>query len=246
MINIRGVSLVYNQNKQNEFCALKNINLDINDGELVILKGISGSGKSTLLSLIALLQKPTSGEILIDGTNIAKLPDAFCSELRHKRLGLVFQNFNLIEGLSVYENLLAPFALTNFKANVRDEMIKKALSLANIAHKKDENVSNLSGGERQRIALARLFLRNPKIVLLDEPLEGLDQVTRKALHRDLMHYVEGRTCLYITHQLEGLEQMDRILFMDKGQIVEDGTYEELMALKGRFYEYCYLSMASIQ
>ena len=156
MINIRGVSLVYNQNKQNEFCALKNINLDINDGELVILKGISGSGKSTLLSLIALLQKPTSGEILIDGTNIAKLPDAFCSELRHKRLGLVFQNFNLIEGLSVYENLLAPFALTNFKANVRDEMIKKALSLANIAHKKDENVSNLSGGERQRCAVAKI------------------------------------------------------------------------------------------
>ncbi|MDU1334078.1 MAG: hypothetical protein E6953_03070, partial [Veillonella sp.] len=75
---------------------------------------------------------------------------------------------------------------------------------------------------------------------------GLDQVTRKALHRDLMHYVDGKTCLYITHQLEGLEQMDRILFMDKGQIVEDGTYEELMALKGRFYEYCYLSMASIQ
>ena len=95
-------------------------------------------------------------------------------------------------------------------------------------------------------ALARLFLRNPQIVLLDEPLEGLDQVTRKALHRDLMHYVEGKTCLYITHQLEGLEQMDRILFMDKGEIVEDGTYEELIALRGHFYEYCYLSMASIQ
>ena len=104
----------------------------------------------------------------------------------------------------------------------------------------------LSGGERQRVALARLFLRNPQIVLLDEQLEGLDQVTRKALHRDLMHYVEGKTCLYITHQLEGLEQMDRILFMDKGEIVEDGTYEELIALRGHFYEYCYLSMASIQ
>ena len=104
----------------------------------------------------------------------------------------------------------------------------------------------LSGGERQRVALARLFLRNPQIILLDEPLEGLDQVTRKALHRDLMHYVEGKTCLYITHQLEGLEQMDRILFMDKGEIVEDGTYEELIASGGHFYEYCYLSMASIQ
>ena len=104
----------------------------------------------------------------------------------------------------------------------------------------------LSGGERQRVALARLFLRNPQIVLLDEPLEGLDQVTRKALHRDLMEYVKDKTCLYITHQLEGLEQMDRILFMDKGQIIEDGTYEELIALRGHFYEYCYLSMASIQ
>ena len=180
MINIRGVSLVYNQNKQNEFCALKNINLDINDGELVILKGISGSGKSTLLSLIALLQKPTSGEILIDGTNIAKLPDAFCSELRHKRLGLVFQNFNLIEGLSVYENLLAPFALTNFKANVRDEMIKKALSLANIAHKKDENVSNLSGGERQRCAVARALSMDADIILADEPTANLDRQNARA------------------------------------------------------------------
>ena len=89
-------------------------------------------------------------------------------------------------------------------------------------------------------------MRQPQVVLLDEPLEGLDQVTRKALHRDLMEYVQDKTCLYITHQLEGLEHMDRILFMDKGQIIEDGTYEELITLRGHFYEYCYLSMASIQ
>jgi len=222
MINIRGVSLVYNQNKQNEFCALKNINLDINDGELVILKGISGSGKSTLLSLIALLQKPTSGEILIDGTNIAKLPDAFCSELRHKRLGLVFQNFNLIDGLSVYENLLAPFALTNFKANVRDEMIKKALSLANIAHKKDENVSNLSGGERQRCAVARALSMDADIILADEPTANLDRQNARAFLGLLESFKAlKKSVIVATHDsiFDELSATDRVVSLQNGEIV---------------------------
>ena len=222
MINIRGVSLVYNQGKQNEFCALKNINLDVNNGELVILKGVSGSGKSTLLSLIALLQKPTSGEILIDGTNIAKLPDAFCSELRHKRLGLVFQNFNLIEGLSVYENLLAPFALTNFKANVREEMIKKALELANIAHKRDENVSNLSGGERQRCAVARALSMDADIILADEPTANLDRQNARAFLSLLESFKAlKKSVIVATHDsiFDELGATDRVVSLQNGEIV---------------------------
>ena len=222
MINIRGVSLVYNQGKQNEFCALKNINLDINDGELVILKGVSGSGKSTLLSLIALLQKPTSGEILIDGTNIAKLPDAFCSEFRHKRLGLVFQNFNLIEGLSVYENLLAPFALTNFKANVREEMIKKALELANISHKRDENVSNLSGGERQRCAVARALSMDADIILADEPTANLDRQNARAFLGLLESFKAlKKSVIVATHDsiFDELNATDRVVSLQNGEIV---------------------------
>ena len=222
MINIRGVSLVYNQGKQNEFCALKNINLDINNGELVILKGVSGSGKSTLLSLIALLQKPTSGEILIDGTNIAKLPDAFCSEFRHKRLGLVFQNFNLIEGLSVYENLLAPFALTNFKANVREEMIKKALSLANISHKRDENVSNLSGGERQRCAVARALSMDADIILADEPTANLDRQNARAFLGLLESFKAlKKSVIVATHDsiFDELSATDRVVSLQNGEIV---------------------------
>ena len=222
MINIRGVSLVYNQGKQNEFCALKNINLDINNGELVILKGISGSGKSTLLSLIALLQKPTNGEILIDGTNIAKLPDAFCSEFRHKRLGLVFQNFNLIEGLSVYENLLAPFALTNFKANVREEMIKRALELANIAHKRDENVSNLSGGERQRCAVARALSMDADIILADEPTANLDRQNARAFLGLLESFKAlKKSVIVATHDsiFDELRATDRALCLQNGEIV---------------------------
>ena len=222
MINVRGVSLVYNQGKQNEFCALKNINLDVNNGELVILKGVSGSGKSTLLSLIALLQKPTSGEILIDGTNIAKLPDAFCSEFRHKRLGLVFQNFNLIEGLSVYENLLAPFALTNFKANVREEMIKKALSLANISHKRDENVSNLSGGERQRCAVARALSMDADIILADEPTANLDRQNARAFLGLLESFKAlKKSVIVATHDsmFAELGATDRVVSLQNGEIV---------------------------
>ena len=222
MINIRGVSLVYNQGKQNEFCALKNINLDVNNGELVILKGVSGSGKSTLLSLIALLQKPTSGEILIDGTNIAKLPDAFCSEFRHKRLGLVFQNFNLIEGLSVYENLLATFALTNFKANVREEMIKKALSLANISHKRDENVSNLSGGERQRCAVARALSMDADIILADEPTANLDRQNARAFLGLLESFKAlKKSVIVATHDsiFDELGATDKVVSLQNGEIV---------------------------
>ena len=222
MINIRGVSLVYNQGKQNEFCALKNINLDVNNGELVILKGVSGSGKSTLLSLIALLQKPTSGEILIDGTNIAKLPDAFCSEFRHKRLGLIFQNFNLIEGLSVYENLLAPFALTNFKANVREEMIKKALNLANISHKRDENVSNLSGGERQRCAVARALSMDADIILADEPTANLDRQNARAFLGLLESFKAlKKSVIVATHDsiFDELDATDRVVSLQNGEIV---------------------------
>ena len=222
MINIRGVSLVYNQGKQNEFCALKNINLDVNNGELVILKGVSGSGKSTLLSLIALLQKPTGGEILIDGTNIAKLPDAFCSDFRHKRLGLVFQNFNLIEGLSVYENLLAPFALTNFKANMREEMIKKALNLANISHKRDENVSNLSGGERQRCAVARALSMDADIILADEPTANLDRQNARAFLGLLESFKAlKKSVIVATHDsiFDELGATDRTLSLQNGEIV---------------------------
>ena len=222
MINIRGVSLVYNKGKQNEFCALKNINLDVNNGELVILKGVSGSGKSTLLSLIALLQKPTSGEILIDGTNIAKLPDAFCSDFRHKRLGLIFQNFNLIEGLSVYENLLAPFALTNFKANVREEMIKKALSLANISHKRDENVSNLSGGERQRCAVARALSMDADIILADEPTANLDRQNARAFLGLLESFKAlKKSVIVATHDsiFDELSATDRVVSLQNGEIV---------------------------
>ena len=223
----------------------ENLRLDIKQGQSIAIVGASGSGKTTLFNMLERLYD-YNGSIHVGDV---ELKDISMDTWRNA-LGTITQDTYIFHA-SFGDNIR--LARPEATADELEQAIHRA-SLQTVVDKLSDGIytivgsggHGLSGGERQRVALARLFLRNPQIVLLDEPLEGLDQVTRKALHRDLMHYVEGKTCLYITHQLEGLEQMDRILFMDKGEIVEDGTYEELIALRGHFYEYCYLSMASIQ
>ena len=223
----------------------ENLRLNIKQGQSIAIVGASGSGKTTLFNMLERLYD-YNGSIHVGDV---ELKDISIDTWRNA-LGTITQDTYIFHA-SFGDNIR--LARPEATADELEQAIHRA-SLQTVVDKLSDGIHTivgsgghgLSGGERQRVALARLFLRNPQIVLLDEPLEGLDQVTRKALHRDLMHYVEGKTCLYITHQLEGLEQMDRILFMDKGEIVEDGTYEELIALRGHFYEYCYLSMASIQ
>lgn len=223
----------------------EHLRLDIKQGQSVAIVGASGSGKTTLFNMLERLYD-YGGSIYVGDV---ELKDISIDTWRNA-LGTITQDTYIFHA-SFEDNI----RLARPDASATD--LERAIDRASLRSVVDRLLvglntivgsggHGLSGGERQRVALARLFLRNPQIVLLDEPLEGLDQVTRKALHRDLMEYVQDKTCLYITHQLEGLEHMDRILFMDKGQIIEDGTYEELIALRGHFYEYCYLSMASIQ
>lgn len=223
----------------------EHLRLDITQGQSIAIVGASGSGKTTLFNMLERLYD-YGGSIHVGDV---ELKDISIDTWRNA-LGTITQDTYIFHA-SFEDNI----RLARPDASETDlEYAIYRASLRSVVERLPEGIHTivgsgghgLSGGERQRVALARLFLRKPQVVLLDEPLEGLDQVTRKALHRDLMEYVQDKTCLYITHQLEGLEQMDRILFMDKGQIVEDGTYEELIALRGHFYEYCYLSMASIQ
>ena len=223
----------------------EHLRLEIKKGQSVAIVGASGSGKTTLFNMLERLYD-YGGSIHVGDV---ELKDISIDTWRNA-LGTITQDTYIFHA-SFEDNIR--LARPDASAADLERAIDRA-SLRSVVDRLPAGLNTivgsgghgLSGGERQRVALARLFLRNPQIVLLDEPLEGLDQVTRKALHRDLMEYVKDKTCLYITHQLEGLEQMDRILFMDKGQIIEDGTYEELIALRGHFYEYCYLSMASIQ
>ena len=223
----------------------EHLRLDITQGQSIAIVGASGSGKTTLFNMLERLYD-YGGSIHVGDV---ELKDISIDTWRNA-LGTITQDTYIFHA-SFEDNI----RLARPDASETDlEYAIDRASLRSVVERLPEGIHTivgsgghgLSGGERQRVALARLFLRKPQVVLLDEPLEGLDQVTRKALHRDLMEYVQDKTCLYITHQLEGLEHMDRILFMDKGQIIEDGTYEELIALRGHFYEYCYLSMASIQ
>ena len=240
-ITFTDVSFGYNKDR----CIYEHLRLGIKQGQSVAIVGASGSGKTTLFNMLERLYD-YGGSIHVGDV---ELKDISIDTWRNA-LGTITQDTYIFHA-SFEDNIR--LARPDASAADLERAIERA-SLRSVVDRLPAGFNTivgsgghgLSGGERQRVALARLFLRNPQIVLLDEPLEGLDQVTRKALHRDLMEYVKDKTCLYITHQLEGLEQMDRIVFMDKGQIIEDGTYEELIALRGHFYEYCYLSMASIQ
>lgn len=219
IIQVRELYKIYNEGKENEFTALKNINLMVNEGEIVIIKGVSGSGKSTLLSLIGALSKPSRGDILIHGENISKLPDIFASKYRNKDVGFIFQSFNLINGLSLYDNVKAPLALSDYSMKELDERVNSAMELANISHKQDQLVSKLSGGEKQRCAIARALVNSPSIILADEPTANLDRENSLLFVEILKKFKElHKTVIVVTHDtiFDDLPFVDKVLHMHDG------------------------------
>ena len=222
----------------------KDLSFTIPAGTSVAIVGASGSGKTTLFNILERFYD-YQGSITIGGEELKEI----AVQDWRKELGVLTQDTYIFHA-SLEDNI----RIAN--PHVSDQELYKAIIWANldvVVSKLEEGLQTvvgnggvgLSGGERQRVALARLYLRQSPILLLDEPLEGLDQVTRNAIHKKLMTFIKGKTTLYITHHLEGIDQMDRIIFMDKGGIIEIGTYDELIKKKGQFWEYCSLSMARI-
>ena len=221
MIKIENLYKTFYQ-ESNQSKILININLHIKKGELVILKGISGSGKTTLLSLIAGLDRPSEGKILIENDPISKLPDLFASELRAKKIGMIFQHFNLFEHLSVKENVTIPLIPSKLSMKEIYTKVDRALELANITHKKSLLASRLSGGEKQRTAIARALVADPDIILCDEPTANLDRENSLLFIQtiDTLHKM-GKTIVIATHDplFENLNFENRIIPMVDGQIV---------------------------
>jgi len=222
MINLKNVTKSYEINKNNKVTALDNINLNIKEGELVVLKGASGSGKSTILSLIAALSKPTSGEVMVDEKQISKLPDNFASIYRRDNIGFIFQKYNLIPTLSVKENILLPLVPLNPDEEDVKEKLDAVMQRFNISHKEDAIVRNLSGGEQQRVAIARANVNNPKIIIADEPTANLDEKLS-------IHFVEilrelkasNKTIVVATHDpiFFDLDFVDREIKVHNGKIL---------------------------
>ena len=223
MIKITNLNKIFNENTKREFHALKNINLEIKNSSCVILKGISGSGKSTLLSIIGTLLKPTNGSIEVENENIAKLPDLHASRFRAKELGFIFQSYNLFDTLSVKDNVAIALIPVGFNQKQIDEMVLKALELANISHKKDELVYNLSGGEKQRCAIARAIVNNPKIILCDEPTANLDY-ENSIIFIETLKILKNlnKTIIVATHDpiFDNLNFVDDVINIKNGIICE--------------------------
>lgn len=194
-IEIKNITKTFNENSNQEFTPLKDINFSIKKNEIFFLKGVSGSGKSTLLGLIAGLYKPTFGDVIIDGESISKLSLKFASQFRRKNIGIIFQNFNLIPTLSVIDNIMLP-TLPDKNANF--EHAKELLDKFQIYSKLNIKAMNLSGGEQQRVAIIRALINNPSIILADEPTANLD----KALSEKLLEYfslMNDKTIIISTH-----------------------------------------------
>ncbi|ACZ11729.1 ABC transporter ATP-binding protein [Sulfurospirillum deleyianum] len=219
---LRDIHKIYNASKPNAFHALKAINIEIEKGEIVILKGVSGSGKSTLLSLMGGLSKPSSGDMIVEEENIAKLPDILSSRYRHEKIGFIFQSFNLLNGLSVEQNVQAPLMLSHLSHTYIEEKVMRALDIANIAHKKRQRVSDLSGGEKQRCAIARALVMNPPIILADEPTANLDTQNSRLFIEMLDTFKAlGKTVVVATHDVlfEEAKAIDRYIHMKDGEII---------------------------
>ncbi len=175
MIEFKNINKSYTLGKNNQVDALKDISLSIKEGSVVVLKGASGSGKSSILSLVSAISKPTSGEVIVDDKQISKLSDRFASEYRLNNIGIVFQKYNLVEDISVEQNVILPLIPKNIDSNLLEKKVDEVLNIFGIKQYKHTPVKNLSGGEQQRVAIARAYINDPKIIIADEPTANLDE-----------------------------------------------------------------------
>ena len=206
------------------FHALKNINLSVHRGECVVLKGVSGSGKTTLLSILAGLDRPTSGKVLIEGEAIAKLPDLHASQFRARRIGMIFQHYNLMEHLTVAENVMVPLIPTGMDTETINGRVDAALAQANIAHKRDTPAARLSGGEKQRTSIARALAADPAVILCDEPTANLDRANALRFIEILAALHDaGKTIVIATHDplFDALPFEARVVEMEDGEIMRN-------------------------
>jgi len=208
--------------------ALDDVTLSVDAGELVAIVGASGSGKSTLLNVIGTLDRPTRGEVIIEGHKVASLSDAGLAGLRSRRIGFVFQQFHLLEAVSALDNVATGLLYQGIRRGKRRSMAAQALERVGLAHRMNHRPPKMSGGERQRVAIARAIVGDPAIVLADEPTGNLDSRTSGDIV-DLLRAlnVEGSTIIVITHDRELAATLPRRITLVDGLVVEDTLSNEM-------------------
>src|SRR5574340_15019 len=221
LIKLDGVTKVFFTDEV-ETHALSGINLQIDRGEYVSIAGPSGCGKSTLLSILGLLDSPTEGQYLLNNRPVAELPASERARVRNREIGFIFQSFNLIGDLTVYENVELPLTYRGMKAAERKERVMAALEKVGMSHRAKHLPSQLSGGQQQRVAVARALSGSPLILLADEPTGNLDSRNGEAV-MDLMKelHKQGATICMVTHDPRYARHADRTIHLFDGRIVEE-------------------------
>jgi putative ABC transport system ATP-binding protein len=204
---------------------LNGISFDIAAGEFVALMGPSGSGKSTLLNLIAGIDKADSGQILVDGLDISRLPEAELADWRASHIGFIFQFYNLMPVLTAFENVELPLLLTPLSRRERRERVELALQTVGLADRMAHYPSELSGGQQQRVAISRAIITDPVLIVADEPTGDLDRVSAADVLGLLERLNEelGKTIVMVTHDQRAAERAHRVRQLDKGELIEDGA-----------------------
>ena len=222
LIELKNINKSY-RNGDQELQVLKDISLEVEEGEFVAIMGPSGSGKSTLMNIIGMLDRPTTGEYHLGSEEVAKLGDKKLAKVRNKQIGFVFQQFNLIDTINVYQNIEVPLIYAGVKdKNKRKELIYEKLNQVGLSDKALSSPNHLSGGQKQRIAIARAIVNSPKIIFADEPTGALDSETG----RDIMELLSslnknGTTVIMVTHDQDMTKYASRVITLKDGAFVKE-------------------------
>ena len=224
MIEIKELNKVYGEGKL-KFQALKSIDLSIQDGEFVVFAGPSGSGKSTLLNILGGMDTATSGAVIVDNQDVVKLSKRQLTEYRKNKLGFIFQKFNLIDTLTVFENVEFPLVLKKVNKANRKKVVEEMIQKVGLTEKAKSFPKNLSGGQQQRVAIARALVGKPSVILADEPTANLDSKNGKECI-EMLHKLNKEkkvTIVLTTHDQRIIEDSDNVIYLVDGAIEEDRT-----------------------
>lgn len=205
-----------------EVKALQGLSLDVREGEFVALMGPSGSGKSTAVNMIGCLDIPTKGKIWLDGHDISKLSESDLAQIRGKKIGFIFQQFNLIPTLTALENVALPIVFQSVERVIRIKRSTELLEIVDLGNRMYHKPTELSGGQQQRVAIARSLANNPEVILADEPTGNLDSTTGETVMSFLqkLNRKEGKTIIMVTHDRNVANHADRIEFLKDGKIIK--------------------------